>query len=191
VHDLRGPSGHLSTKSGVAGPLLQRTLEITAMTPFQHLLVPVDFGDAMQPGIDLAVALARQLDARITLLFVFDLSPFTTMSPFAPPIDVEPLIVASEKELHGVLTKVRAQWPKAEAALRRGPPSDTIVEAAKAFGCDLVVIGSRGRRGVARALLGSVAEKVVRLSPIPVLTVHPAPRVAEVSVAARTKETST
>jgi nucleotide-binding universal stress UspA family protein len=155
------------------------------MRPFQHLLVPVDFGEAMQPGIDLAVTLARKLDARITLLFVFDLSPFTAISPFAPPVDVEPLIEGCEKELRSILAKVRAQWPKAEAELRRGPPSDTIVEAAKAFGCDLVVIGTRGRRGVARALLGSVAEKVVRSSPIPVLTVHPSARTPEATLASR------
>jgi nucleotide-binding universal stress UspA family protein len=154
------------------------------MTPFEHVLVPVDFGDAMQPGIDLAVSLARSLDARITLLFAFDLSPFTTMTPFAPPIDVEPLIVASEKELKGVLAKVRALWPKTEAELRRGAPCDAILEAAKAHACDLVVIGSHGHRGMARALLGSVAEKVVRLAPIPVLTVHPPLRVAEASSAA-------
>jgi nucleotide-binding universal stress UspA family protein len=154
------------------------------MIPFQHLLVPVDFGESMQPGIDLAVGLARKLDARITLLNAFDLTPFTTMTPFAPPIDVEPLIAASEKELKGVLAKVTAEWPKSDAVLRRGSPYDVILEVAKVRECDLIVIGTHGRRGVARVLLGSVAEKIVRLSTVPVLTVHPGPKGASSASAA-------
>ena len=142
------------------------------MTPFQHILVPVDFGDAMQPGIDLAIALARKLDAKLTLVNAFDLTPFTTMTPFAPPIDVEPLIAASERELKKVLAKVRAEWPNCDAELRRGPPCDTIIEAAKGHRCDVIVIGTHGRRGVARVLLGSVAEGVTRNAPCPVLLVR-------------------
>jgi nucleotide-binding universal stress UspA family protein len=155
-----------------------------AMTPFQHILVPVDFGDAMQPGIDLAVALARKLDARITLVTGFDLSPFTTLTPFAPPIDLEPLIAASERELQKVLAKTREAWPACDAELRRGAPYDVILDVARARHCDVIVIGSHGRRGLARALLGSVAEKVVRLSPIPVLTVHPKPSAGDAASAA-------
>ena len=145
------------------------------MTLFQHVLVPVDFGEAMQAGIDVAVALAQKLDARMTLIYAFDLTPFAAITPFAPPIDLEPLIASSERELGKVLAKVRAEWPQTEAVLRRGPPCDAMLEVAEARGCDLIVIGTHGRRGVSRALLGSVAEKVVRMSPIPVLTVHPGP----------------
>jgi nucleotide-binding universal stress UspA family protein len=154
------------------------------MTPFQNILVPVDFGDAMQPGLDLAVALAQKFDARITLVNAFDLTPFTAMVPMAPPIDIEPLIASVEKELKKVLAATRTTWPKAEAELRRGSPYDVILDVAKAHGCDLIVIGTHGRRGLARVLLGSVAEKIVRLSPIPVLTVHPAPEARKAATAA-------
>ncbi len=148
------------------------------MTSFQHILVPIDFGDAMQPGIDLAVGVARKLDAKITLLNTFDATPFTTLARFAPPVDVAPIIASCERELASVLAKVRADWPKSEAVFRRGPPQDAILEAAKSLGCDLIVIGTHGRHGVARVLLGSVAERIVRLSPVPVLTVHPTPEAA-------------
>jgi nucleotide-binding universal stress UspA family protein len=144
------------------------------MTQIQHILVPIDFGPATQPGIELAVSLARTLDARITLVHVFDLARFTSMSPFAPTVDVEPLIADAEHELASELRKLRAQWPKSDAELYRGAAHDVILEAASALGCDLIVIGTHGRSGVARAFLGSVAEGIVRMSPIPVLTVHPA-----------------
>jgi nucleotide-binding universal stress UspA family protein len=154
------------------------------MTPFQNILVPVDFGEAMQPAIDLAVALARSFDARLTLVTAFDLTPFTSVTPFTPAIDIEPLVASTEKELKSVLAKLRAAWPRSEAELQRGTAYDVILGSAKKHGCDLVVIGTHGRRGVARFLLGSVAERIVRLSPIPVLTVHPPPQGGEAASAA-------
>ena len=56
--------------------------------------------------------------------------------------------------------------------LRRGVPWECVLETAKETKADLIVMGTHGRKGLARALMGSVAEKVVRLSPIPVLTVR-------------------
>ncbi len=144
------------------------------MAPFKHILVPVDFGAAMQPAIELAVSLARRTDAHITLLNVFDITPFTSTSPFAAIIDVEPLIAAAESELQSLLAKVHEQWPKSEAVLYRGPAHEAILEAVKARGCDLLLLGTHGRAGMARAFMGSVAERIVRASPVPVLTVHPA-----------------
>jgi nucleotide-binding universal stress UspA family protein len=145
------------------------------MALFQHILVPVDFGDAMRPGLDLAVALARSFDARITLVHAFDASPFTSMDPLSGQIDIEPLLTSAETELKGALVKLRAEWPKSEAVLRRAAACDAVLEVAKERHCDLIVVGTHGRHGVARLLLGSVAEKIVRLSPVPVLTVHPRP----------------
>ncbi len=155
------------------------------MTPFQHILVPVDFGDAMQPGIDLAVTLARKFEARITLVNAFDLTPFTTMTPLAPMLDVEPAIVASEAELEeAARDDLEPTGQRPTPIFRRGTAYEAILAVAKDQGCDLIVLGTHGRRGVARLLLGSVAERIVRLSPIPVLTVHPAPAVEKAASAA-------
>jgi nucleotide-binding universal stress UspA family protein len=143
------------------------------MRSFNHILVPVDFGAATQPGIDLAVGLAQKLGAQLTLVHAFDLTPFTTLAPFAPAIDVEPIIASVERELATALAKVKLVWPRSDSAFRRGAPVDAILDAAKELHCDLIVIGTHGRRGVTRVLLGSVAERVVRLSPVPVLTIHP------------------
>ena len=146
------------------------------MTSFQNILVPVDFGDATQAGVDLAVSLAQKYDARITLVTAFDITPFMVTAPFAPPMDTEPAIEALEKALADLEATVRTTWPKTDHVFGHGAPQDVILETAAARHCDLIVIGSRGRRGVTRVLLGSTAEKVVRFSPIPVLTVHPQPR---------------
>ena len=143
------------------------------MTSFKNILVPVDFGAAMQAGIDLAVSLARKYEARITLVTAFDITPFMVTTPFTPPIDSEPTIAALERALADVTASVQKAWPNTESVFSHGSPQEVILDTAAAKHCDLIVIGSRGRRGVARALLGSTAEKVVRFSQVPVLTVHP------------------
>lgn len=154
------------------------------MGPFQNILVPVDFGDATEPAIDLSTKLARVFDAQITLIHAFDVTPFMTMSPLVPPLDVEPVLASLEGEMKGLVERTRARWPRVEGLVRRGLVYQTVLDLAKARRCDLIIIGTHGRRGVAHVLLGSVAEKVVRLSTIPVLTVHPAPEDAKAASAA-------
>ena len=144
------------------------------MSPFRHILVPVDFGDATEPAIKLALSIADADDIPITLVHSFDISVFAAASPFAPPVDVEPILAAAERELRMLRERTQARHPRTDAVFRRGPPYDAILEVAQSLGCDLIVVGTHGRRGLSRALLGSVAERVVRLSTIPVLTVHPA-----------------
>jgi len=79
---------------------------------------------------------------------------------------------AAVKRLAEALESLRLVLPNAESKLRTGPPWQGIIEAIEELKPDLVVMGTHGRRGFVRAVLGSVAEKLVRLSPVPVLTVH-------------------
>ena len=145
------------------------------MGPFRHILVPTDFGDATQPALDLALALGRVFDAQITLVHAFDITPFVAPSPFAVSLDIEPVFASLERELKALRERVQKQWANVDAVLLRGTVHESILEVAKTRHCDLIVIGTHGRRGLAHALLGSVAEKIVRLATIPVLTVRPVP----------------
>jgi nucleotide-binding universal stress UspA family protein len=149
------------------------------MTPFRHVLVPVDFGVATDAAVDAAVSLARAFGAKVTLFHAFDASPFVAVQPYAPVIDLEPVFASLEKTLAALRDRVaKSSGLPVEGVLVRGDVYAAIVEAAKSHHADLIVIGTHGRRGLAHALLGSVAEKVVRLAPVPVLTVHPAPAAA-------------
>ena len=71
--------------------------------------------------------------------------------------------------------RVKAQVPDTESLLRAGAPADEILAVAKERNVDLIVMGTHGRKGFAHALLGSIAEKVLRRADLPVLTVHAAP----------------
>ena len=153
------------------------------MGPFKHVLVPVDFGDAMQPAIDLALTLARTFDAQLTLLHTFDTSRFVTASPFTPMLDTAPVLAALERDLKALREATAARWSRVDACICQGNIYESILGQAKSKSCDLIVIGTHGRRGLAHALLGSIAEKIVQLSSVPVLTVHPSKAIVAASAA--------
>lgn len=82
------------------------------------------------------------------------------------------LLEAAGGALVAFADSMRDRFPEAKSVLRRGRPWEEILAAAADVEADLIVIGTHGRRGLSRALLGSVAEKVVRVSPVPVMTVR-------------------
>lgn len=139
------------------------------MIAFKNILVPVDFSEPSDRALEVASDLAKQYDASLTVLHVFDV-PSAYAGMDIPPIDLmAPMVEAARKQLDTVRGKV----PTAIVVMAHGIPWREILAAIEQKQVDLVVMGTHGRRGVGRALMGSVAEKVVRLSPIPVLTVRP------------------
>lgn len=134
-----------------------------------HILVPTDFGPSSDRAVAVASELATKLGARITLLHVWSLP----LPAYADGIGfpTESLEAAAKESLERVRAQLADKHPSVEAILSLGVAWDRIVEAAKTNDVDMIVMGTHGRRGVPRWLLGSVAERVVRLSPVPVLTV--------------------
>lgn len=137
----------------------------------EHILVPVDFGDTSKRAEDYAIALASKFGAKITLLHVWSVPTPSYAETALVPLDA--IETAAKEMLDNVYGRIREVYPRCDAVLEAGAPWDRIVDSAEKLGADLIVIGTHGRRGVPRFVLGSVAEKVVRLSPVPVLTVGP------------------
>lgn len=143
------------------------------MTTFENILVPVDFGEPSEHALKVAADLAKQNGAELTLLHVFDV-PASYAGMGLSPVDLlQPMWDAGRKQLEKTLENVRGSAPNATVLITRGTPWREILTAIEQKRPDLVVMGTHGRRGVPRAVLGSVAEKIVRLSPCPVLTVRP------------------
>jgi nucleotide-binding universal stress UspA family protein len=142
------------------------------MTSFKHLLVPTDFGGAAEHALDFAIELASKFESRMTLLHALWLPP-SAYAAYAEGIawPTEEMAKGAQKELDAALAKAKARYSRIEAAIVSGEPWQAILEVAKDRGADLIVMGTHGRRGLSRVFLGSVAERVVRLSPIPVLTI--------------------
>jgi nucleotide-binding universal stress UspA family protein len=144
------------------------------MQPFKHLLVAVDSDGSSDRAVAIAVDLAGRYDAALTLLHAYELPAYVYPGPAPLSVDLLALLRdAAQSYLDAKLADVKHAIPSAAAVLRAGNPAQEILASVLETHADLVVIGTHGRRGVARGILGSVAEKVVRLCPVPVLTVRP------------------
>lgn len=145
---------------------------------YAKILVPVDGSATAQAGLAEAIKLARLSGGQIQLLHVLDLQPMamlagagvaTTQQTFDQLRDGGQDLLAqarAEVEAAGVPVQVLLQ----EAMAAR--VADLVVEQARQWGAELIVLGTHGRRGIGRALLGSDAEQVLRQAPVPVLLVR-------------------
>jgi nucleotide-binding universal stress UspA family protein len=140
------------------------------MPLFKNILVPTDYGPAAERAADFAAELAKQFHARLTLLHSWEVPLPAYAESITLPLDE--MEEGARKALEIEASRVRASFPEVETLLVPGLTWRTIIDAVKERGFDLVVIGTHGRHGVVRLVLGSVAEKVVRASPVPVLTVR-------------------
>ncbi|ETW95045.1 MAG: hypothetical protein ETSY1_32245 [Candidatus Entotheonella factor] len=137
----------------------------------QHFLVPTDFSPHADQALTKAIELAKALNARLTLLHVLHITPLTVGE--VPPTYLNQyqadLEIDAEHHLQTALDRVHAAGLQGEYVISNGPPYLTIVDTAADMKVDLVILGTHGRTGLTHALMGSVAEKVVRLAPCPVL----------------------
>lgn len=141
-------------------------------TPCQPrcLLVPVDFSKPSLDALHYALALAQHYDAQLILLHVVaplhaDMLMDTTEVQRAAH-------AAAHEQLTALADATKKAWPRTGRELRAGHPVSTITALAKRANADLVVMGSHGYKGLKHAVMGSVAEQVVRQAPCPVLVVR-------------------
>ncbi|ESP87877.1 universal stress protein [Candidatus Halobonum tyrrellensis] len=133
---------------------------------FDDLLVPVDGSDHAADALSYALALATGTGARVHVCSV--VNPYT----LSKVTDLREAREGAEEVVADAERRVEAAGLDAVTAVREGSPADAIREYAEEAGVDCVVMSTHGRSGVERYLIGSVTEKVVRTSPVPVLAVH-------------------
>jgi universal stress protein A len=147
------------------------------MIELKRILFPTDLSDAAEEAQAYALALAEKFDAELHVLSVIQdmalISPDPNMPWLVPASNLQEVRQSVEEALRKIPNPT---WPNAKLAVRTiriGVPFLEIIKYAKEMDIDLIVVGTHGRSGLSHVLLGSVAERVVRKSPCPVLTVHP------------------
>lgn len=141
----------------------------------RRILVATDFSPDSEQAIDAALDLCRGSDATVTLLHVCEPLPYSTpeLSMYVPSPELMADICAdARRKLDARRAGCAARGSTVDTALVTGAPAAEIVRYAADHQVDLIVVGSHGRRGFRRFVLGSVAEAVVRTADRPVLTVH-------------------
>jgi nucleotide-binding universal stress UspA family protein len=145
------------------------------MPAIRNILVPIDFSPHADRALDYALDLAKAFGARIHLLHAFH-HPEYFAAPGAPgavaiPVDwISSVRERARQELEKRAKRLTQSGAQAQARLEEGPPAQCICDVAGELPADLIVMGTRGRSGLAHILLGSVAERTVRMAPCPVLT---------------------
>lgn len=149
------------------------------MIVIKNVLVATDFGPASEAALNYGRNIARQFDARLHVLHVTPNMYLTTASPYGyavVPAGLQDEVEASSRQqTEALLTDEDWQTLRATAVtVTHATPAAAIVDYARAERIDLIVVGTHGRGAMAHLVMGSVAERVVRTAPCPVLTVrHP------------------
>lgn len=138
---------------------------------YERILHPTDGSEGSDAAADHAIDLATRYDASLHAVHAVD----TSVAPETNVVGVfEQLEEAGRAAVDRVVERAEAAGVDAvEGSVERGRPHRVILDAVDDHDVDIVVMGTHGRTGIDRYLLGSVAEKVVRTSPVPVLTVGP------------------
>lgn len=143
------------------------------MALFKHILVATDFGESSTQALQLAVELSSNLGAELTLVHIWEYPSYGYMGVVPMPMDLgDQISKAAEACMATTVAKIKDRCPNVKTVVKMGLVGADLIHIVEERRPDLVVLGTHGRRGLKRAMLGSVAEKLVRTSPVPVLTVH-------------------
>jgi nucleotide-binding universal stress UspA family protein len=143
---------------------------------FQKILCPVDFSDSSDRALDYALAMGKRYGSRVSVMHVL---PTVLAGPDLYPYLTEPVLASGEarerayRRLGDFVHRALADDIGAEVILEDGDVVEEVLNKAKRLDADLVIMGTHGRRGFRRLLLGSVTERVLRQSEAPVLSISP------------------
>jgi nucleotide-binding universal stress UspA family protein len=146
------------------------------MKEFKRILFPVDLSESSTKIVPYVQAVAEKFEAKIYILFaarVFDY--FTSMYVPYPSISSfeKEIIEGAEKRLYEFMDEHFSNFPNTKTVVVAGDASDEILNYIEDQHIDLVIMGTHGRKGMDKIIFGSVAERVVKTSPVPVMVVNP------------------
>ena len=143
---------------------------------WKKILCPVDFSDASRSALQVASELARRFDGEVTVFHAYPLPGYTL--PEGTVLPATGMLQEMAEQTDALLARWKSEGladgaPRVSTGKAVGEPAAEIVVAAEEGKYDAIVVGTHGRTGLAHVLLGSVAERVVRRAPMPVVTVRP------------------
>ena len=149
------------------------------MITLKNILVATDFSECSERAVEEARALAKGFDARLHMLHVVTEPFHEVWAGYAPAVDFVGILkkyhADARRRLESVCPHKEVTSGRVVIATAAGDPVDEILRYAQAHDVNLIVCGTHGRHGLEHVLIGSVAERVVRLAPCPVLTVSATP----------------
>jgi nucleotide-binding universal stress UspA family protein len=150
------------------------------VTDYERVLIPTDGSRAAGAAVDHGVAVAAATDATVHALNVVDLGALASRSGSGPPTALyEQFVERGEEATERIAERAREAGLDAVTEVREGFPGATLLEYAREADASFVAMGTHGRTGVERVVLGSTTERTIRRAEMPVLSVHPGETDAE------------
>ena len=146
---------------------------------FRHILVATDFSEPSQRALSEALLLARENNAQLSVIHV--LQPDFRFATFENPPELDLQRVAAEKHIKKLVDELGPKQEIDTTLVKHGPVAEQVAAVIAEKGIDLLVIGTRGRGGLTKLALGSVAEELLRVASCPVMTIGPKSDVAAVT----------
>jgi nucleotide-binding universal stress UspA family protein len=141
--------------------------------PIRHILVPHDLTSGSDAALEYALGLAATMGSRITVFHAYDVPSMGAPEVLVLATDwIQQIGRVAQEKVDAIVERFNHSSTAIAGQVREGAPWREIDRAAREGQVDLIVMGTHGRRGLPHALLGSVAEKVVRTAPCPVLVVR-------------------
>jgi len=144
------------------------------MPAFKRILVPVDGSDTSKKALAVALEMARDANGRVRLFHAVDELAYVTGFEYSGDV-IKIAQQAASRVLEEAAAIAKAAGVPNDTSLVEFPGQrlgDTVAEEARKWEADLIVVGTHGRRGLGRVILGSGAEQIIRVAPIPVLTIR-------------------
>ncbi len=140
---------------------------------YRVILIPTDGSDTANKAVKHALGLAKALNSKVYGIYVVDISAFAGLPEEIVWDSMKNLLRDESKRALGYIEEhAKKEGVEFEALVKEGVPAEEIVKAASEIKADLIVMGTSGRTGIDKFLLGSVAEKVIRTAPCPVMVVR-------------------
>jgi nucleotide-binding universal stress UspA family protein len=142
----------------------------------RHILAPTDFSEYSKQAVTSALELAKRFGAKLSILHVVELPPYPVEGYVPPSLSatfMEDLERQASQELAHIVPEAESTGVEVARLVTVGSPYRKIIDMAEAEQVDLIVMATAGRTGFSRLVMGSIAERVVRTSSCPVLTIRP------------------
>lgn len=146
------------------------------MITIKNILCPIDYSVYSEKALQYAIEFAEKYQAKLYLLHVLDLRVYDVNDPELYNVNIvdKEMIDTLKERLFKCISEDTKGKVSVECVVVQGVPFAEIIKASRDYNINLIVLGTHGRTGISHAIMGSVAEKVVRKAPCPVLTVrHP------------------
>lgn len=162
------------TVAGLNTPLTSKT-----SAAFRHILVATDFTEASRRALCDALVLAKENSAQLSLIHV--LQPDRQYGALENPPELDLERIAAEKQIKALVDELGPELKVDTTLVKHGPVAEQVAAVIEEQAIDLLVIGTRGRGGLQKLALGSVAEELLRVAPCPVMTIGPKADIATVT----------